>query len=168
MAFQLTSENEQRFATILSRYPQKRAALLPALHLVQEQQGYVSGEAVQFIAERLEIEPVQVYAVITFYTMFNLKPIGKFHLQVCNNISCMLLGSEKLVAHVRERLGVGLKQTTPDGQFTLSTVECLGSCGTAPVMQVNQRPYDENLDIEKLDRIIDELRSSLPVWAAKG
>lgn len=160
MAFEFTAENQIEFERILSRYPQKRAALLPTLYLVQKQQGYVCKDAIGFIAEKLGIEPVQVYAVITFYTMFNLKPVGRFHLQLCNNISCMLLGSEKLLAHLRSRLGIGLKETTPDGLFTLSTVECLGSCGTAPVLQVNCDQYSENLGIEELDRLLDELKAS--------
>lgn len=168
MAFDFTPENRKEFERILSHYPQKRAALLPTLYLVQKQAGHVCRDAILFVAKQLDLEPVQVYGVITFYTMFYLEPIGRFHLQLCNNVSCMLLGSEKLLEHLKTRLGIQPRHTTPDGLFTLSTVECLGSCGTAPVLQVNNDPFHENLDIEKLDRLLDELRSSVVSGTAQG
>ncbi|MEW6363823.1 MAG: NADH-quinone oxidoreductase subunit NuoE [Acidobacteriota bacterium] len=156
---QFTAENQREFDRILGRYPQKRAALLPTLYLVQKQEGHITKEAIRWIAALLGVEPVEVYAVITFYTMFRLKPAGRFHLQLCTNVSCMLLGGERLLEHLKNRLGIKPGETTPDGHFTLSTVECLGSCGTAPVIQVNQEAYNEGLDIEKLDRLIEELRA---------
>ena len=158
---QLSPENQAEFEKILARYPVKRAALLPTLYLVQKQEGFISMEAIQFIAEQLGLQPVEVYAVITFYTMFRLKPGGRYNLQLCNNVSCMLLGSEQLLAYVKQKLGIKVGETTPDGLFTLSVVECLGSCGTAPVLQVNMDSYVENLDKDKMDRLLDELKSSL-------
>jgi len=160
-AVEFTPENRGEFEKILARYPQKRAALLPTLYLMQKQEGFISMEAIRYLAGLLEIEPVEIYGVITFYTMLHLEPVGRFHLQVCNNVSCQLMGSEKLLAHIKQRLGIGVGEKTPDGLFSLSVVECLGSCGTAPVIQVNLDPYWENLDLEKLDRLLDELKSSI-------
>lgn len=160
-AVEFTPENRVEFEKILGRYPQKRAALLPTLYLMQKQEGFISMEAIRYLAGLLEMEPVEIYGVITFYTMLHLEPVGRFHLQVCNNVSCQLMGSEKLLAHIKQRLGIGVGEKTPDGLFSLSVVECLGSCGTAPVIQVNLEPYWENLDLEKLDRLLDELKSSI-------
>ena len=151
------SENARReFEILLSRYPDKEAAILPALHLAQREFGYVSDEAIVYVAGLLGFTPARIEGVATFYTMYNRKAVGKYHVQVCRNISCSLLGAEHLIAHVSQKLGIKPGETTPDGKFTLSTAECLGSCGTAPVMQVND-DYHENLTEEKIDALLDRL-----------
>jgi len=146
----------KEFARLLSRYPDKEAVILPALYLAQRELGYVSDEAIVYIAQLLGTSPARIEGVATFYTMFNRKPVGKYHVQICRNISCSLLGAEHLIAHVSAKLGVKPGETTADGKFTLTKVECLGSCGTAPVMQVND-DYYENLTEASVDAILDKL-----------
>ncbi|PWB68158.1 MAG: NADH-quinone oxidoreductase subunit NuoE [Deltaproteobacteria bacterium] len=141
---------------IRSRYPDREAAILPALHLAQREFGYVSDEAIVYLADLLGFAPARIEGVATFYTMYNRKPVGKYHVQICRNISCSLLGAEHLIEHVSKKLGVRPGETTPDGKFTLTAVECLGSCGTAPVMQVND-DYHESLTEEKIDALLDRL-----------
>jgi NADH-quinone oxidoreductase E subunit len=153
----LLEENKVRLDSIIMQYPQKQAALLPALHLIQEREGYISEEAMQYIADYLGIPFGHVLGVVTFYTMFYDKPMGRHHIQVCTNISCQLLGAESILDHIGKRCGIKPGQTTDDGKFTLSEVECLGSCGTAPMMQVND-DYHENLTAERVDSIIDSLK----------
>lgn len=149
-------ENKPRFTQLLTRYPNKMAALLPTLWLVQEQEGFISEAAMEYVASLLDISPAHVYGVVTFYTMFNSRPIGKYHIQVCGTLSCALNGSEVLLDRLKSRLGIGLNETTKDGRFTLSSVECLASCGTAPAIMINEKYY-ENLNPEKLDAILKEL-----------
>jgi len=144
------------FERLLTRYPDRKAVILPALHLAQKEFGYVSDEAIVYIAGLVGPSPAEIEGVATFYTMFNRKPVGKYHVQICRNISCSLLGAEHLIEHVSKKLGVRPGETTPDGKFTLAKVECLGSCGTAPVMQVNDE-YHEHLTVESIDRILDQL-----------
>ena len=144
------------FERLLTRYPDRKAVILPALHLAQKEFGYVSDEAIVYIAGLVGTSPSEIEGVATFYTMYNRKPVGKYHVQICRNISCSLLGAEHLIEHVSKKLGVRPGETTPDGKFTLAKVECLGSCGTAPVMQVNDE-YHENLTVESIDRILDNL-----------
>jgi len=153
----LQEEKRARLDTIIKRYPEKRAALLPALHLVQEQEGYISKEAMQYIADYLEVPFGHVLGVVTFYSMFYDKPIGRNHIQVCTNVSCQLLDSGTIVDHIGTYCGIKPGETSKDGKVTLSEVECLGSCGTAPMMQIND-DYHENLTIKKLDRILDSLK----------
>lgn len=141
---------------LLTRYPNREAAILPTLYLAQREFGHLSDEAILYVAELLGFTPARIYGVATFYTMYNKKPVGKYHLQVCRNLSCSLMGAEHLIEHVARKIGVKPGETTPDGRFTLSTVECLGSCGTAPVMQVND-DYYENLTEESIDAILDGL-----------
>ena len=143
---------------LLSRYPVKRSALLPLLYIAQQEEGYVSEPAMKEIAKILGLTPPQVYETVTFYTMFHLKPIGKFHLQVCRSLMCALVGSDDLVGWIHRRLGISPGQTTNDKMFTLSVVECLGSCGTGPMMQVND-DYYEQLNEEKVGRIFDDLKT---------
>lgn len=142
---------------ITKRYPDRRSAIMPALYIAQEKYGYLSKEAMEEVAAILDIPPVQVYEVATFYTMYNKEPVGRFHIQVCTNVSCLLLGAENLLELLKEKLGIDKGETTKDGLFTLSTVECLGSCGTAPVMQINETYY-ENLTEEKVEEILSKLR----------
>lgn len=157
MSFEFTIENKRRFDGYLKRYPEKRAALLPALWLVQEQQGWVGPESMEYLAGLLDITPAYVYETVTFYTMYNLKPVGRHHIQVCNSICCCLRGSEDVVHYLKKKLGVDIGESTEDMRFHLSTVECLGSCGTAPMMQVND-DYHEDLTEEKIDRILEKLK----------
>lgn len=153
-AFSDTARRE--LEAILSRYPDKEAAILPALYLAQREFGYLSDEAIVYVAGLLGFTPARIEGVATFYTMFNRKPVGKYHLQICRNISCSLLGAEHLIEHVSKKLGIRPGKTTPDGKFTLSEVECLGSCGTAPVLQLND-DYHEDLTEEKIDALLDRL-----------
>jgi len=156
VSFAFSDAGKREFERLLTRYPDKDAVILPALHLAQKEQGYVSDEAIVHIASQLGTSPARIEGVATFYTMYNRKPVGKYHVQVCRNISCSLLGAEHLIAHVSRKLGVKPGETTPDGKFTLTKVECLGSCGTAPVMQVND-DYHENLNEARIDAILDSL-----------
>jgi len=134
---QLTRENEARFGEILKRYPVKRSALLPTLHLVQEQEGWISGEAIEHVAGLLDLSPAQVHDTASFYTMFRLRPEGKTLIEVCTTLSCALGGAEELLAHTCRRLGIKPGETTPDGKFTVKGVECLAACGGAPAVQVD-------------------------------
>lgn len=142
---------------ILSRYPVRRSALLPLLYLAQQEEGFVSEAAMKEIASILRLTPPQVYETVTFYTMFNLKPIGKFHIQVCKSLMCALVGSDTLIGWLEVKLGIKPDNTTKDGLFTLSKVECLAACGTGPMMQVND-DYYERLTEEKVDRILADLK----------
>ena len=152
----LLSKFQTEVEEILSHYPVKRSALLPLLNLAQREDGFVSESAMRDIAKVLDLTPPQVFETVTFYTMFNLKPIGKFHLQVCKSLMCALVGSDDVVRWIKTKLGIAPGHTTQDNNFTLSVVECLGSCGTGPMMQVNDDFY-EQLTEEKLGRILDDL-----------
>lgn len=156
MSVSFSDAARAEFERLLSRYPDKEAVILPALHLAQREFGYVSDEAIVYIAGLLGVSPARINGVATFYTMYNRKPVGKYHVQICRNIACSLLGAEHLIEHVSRKLGVKPGETTPDGKFTLSLVECLGSCGTAPVMQVND-DYHENLTEASIDAVLDAL-----------
>lgn len=151
-----TEENEKKFRDLVERYPDKEALILPALYLVQEQEGHVSGEVMEYLAERTGVSVVHVKETATFYTMYNKSPVGKYHIQLCNNIACMLRGSEEIIEHLKKKYEVKVGETTKDGFFTLSTVECLGACGGAPVVQIND-DYHENMTSDKLDEILDKL-----------
>ena len=142
---------------IISRYPVRRSALLPLLNLAQRDQGYVSEAAMKEIAGILKLTPPQVYEVVTFYTMLSLKRLGTFHLQVCKSLMCALVASDDLIQWLGTKLGIKPGETTPDGMFTLSVVECLGSCATGPMMQISD-DYYERLTEEKVDRILADLR----------
>ena len=148
---------KKRFETILTRYPNKEAALLPTLHLAQEVWGWISPEAVHYVGSLLDLSPATVFGVVSFYNMYNQKPVGKYHLQVCTNLSCMVNQAYDIYDHLCEKLGVHPGQTTSDGQYTVTEVECLGSCGTAPVVQVNN-DYHENMDVSKMDKLLTELK----------
>jgi NADH-quinone oxidoreductase subunit E len=157
MAFALSAERERELQEIVARYPNKMAACIPVLHLCQDaNQNWVSDDVVAFVAKRLELSPAHVKGVVTFYTLFNQKPVGKHQVWVCQTLSCALRGAGEIIAHCEKRLGCHLGQTTKDGRITLRTAECLASCGTAPVMQVDKRYY-ENLTLAEVDRILDGL-----------
>lgn len=147
---------------IIKRYPEGRqkSALLPVLHLAQaEFGGWLSPETMDYVADILKLKPIEVYEVASFYTMYNLRPVGKCLLEVCRTGPCMLRGADDIVEYLEEKLGIKDGETTPDGMFTLKTVECLASCGTAPMMQVGQH-YIENLTSEKLDGILENLQNA--------
>ena len=144
---------------IIKRYPEgkQKSALLPVLHLAQaEFDGWLSNETMDYVAGLLMIKPIEVYEVATFYSMYNLKPVGKCLLEVCQTGPCWLRGSDDIVAHLESRLKIKVGETTPDGMFTLKTVECLGSCGTAPMLQCGSK-YHENLTTDKVDAILEDL-----------
>lgn len=149
-------ETEAKIDALIAKYPRKRSAMLPMIHLAQLEQGRVSEEAINYIAERLDLQPIEVYEVVTFYSMYFMEDIGKYHLQVCRTLSCMLCGAQELTAHLEKKLGIKPGQVTADGRFRLSEVECLGSCTTAPVLQINF-DYYENLTPEKVDEILEAL-----------
>lgn len=146
----------QRIAEVVARYPRKEAALLPVLHLVQREVGSISLEEEKFIAGILDIKPMKVREVATFYTMILRQALGKYHIQVCSNLSCTLLGVGSIIDYLKEKLGIGIGETTLDRKFSLSTVECLGACEQAPCLMVNF-DYHGNLDKEKIDRILASL-----------
>ena len=145
-----------KFDHILTRYPTKEAALLPTLHLAQEVWGWISPETVHTIAALLDLSPAQVFGVVSFYNMYNQKPVGSYHLQVCTNLSCMVNRAYDIYEGLCEKLHVRPGETTSDGRFTVVEVECLGSCGTAPVVQVNN-DYHENMDVKKMDELLKRL-----------
>ena len=153
----LLEKYQDEIEQIISHYPVRRSALLPLLNLAQREEGYVSETAMKEIARILRLTPPQVYEVVTFYTLLSLKPIGKFHVQVCRSLMCALVGSDTLLGWLQTRLGIRPGETTPDRLFTLSTVECLASCGTGPMMQIND-DYYERLTEEKVDRILADLK----------
>jgi len=153
----LSPEARRKITALRAEYETNRSAIIPALHVAQQDQGWLSVETQAEVAELLELTPQAVREVVTFYTMFQQKPVGRHHLQVCRNVACWLQGSHRLQKQIEERLGIQEGETTPDGRFTLISVECLGSCGTAPVLMVNDR-YHENLSPEALDRLLEELR----------
>jgi NADH-quinone oxidoreductase subunit E len=143
------------------RYPNKVALLLPALHAAQDELTWLPPQAMEEIGEYIGIHPAQVKEVASFYTMYNLKPVGKYHLKVCTNVACCLRGAYDVVGHAEKKLGIKCGQTTPDKQFTLVEEECLGACGTAPAMMLNN-DYVEKLDVKKMDRILGELAQGRP------
>jgi NADH-quinone oxidoreductase E subunit len=141
----------------VARYPVARSAVLPLLWLAQNHWGWVPPAALQLVARTLDLPAPEVFGIATFYTMFNLKPVGRHHLQVCMTLSCSLMGSDRLFKHLERKLGVGHGETTPDGRFTLRKVECLAACGYGPCMQVNL-DYHENLDEAKADALLENLK----------
>ncbi len=146
----------------MRKYPpeRKRSALLFALRRVQEQNGgWLSVELMDAVADFLELPKIAVYEVATFYSMYDLKPVGRHKIDVCNNISCMLNDSEKIIEHLEQRLGIGVGETSADGLFTLNEVECLAACVHAPVLQLDDTVYYENMSLEKVDALIDEIRA---------
>src|SRR3989442_8515720 len=147
---------EREIDSHLTKYPIMRSAILPLMLIVKRERGYLDPPGVAYLAKRLKLRITDIWEVATFYSMIHTKPIGKYHIQVCKTLSCKLLGSNKITQLCAEKLGIKVGETTPDGRFSLSEVECLGSCGTAPMFQVNF-DYHENLTPEKVDHILDSL-----------
>ena len=156
MAKVLSNKFHEAMKKLEPRYPSKVALLLPALHAAQDELGWLPPEAMEEIGEYIGIHPAQVKEVASFYTMYNLKPVGKYHIKVCTNVACCLRGAYDVVEHCEKKLGIKVGQTTPDKKFTLHEEECLGACGTAPAMMLNN-DYVENLDIRKMDEILGKL-----------
>jgi NADH-quinone oxidoreductase E subunit len=157
MALEFSPEAYKKFEETVGRYPKKEAAMLPVLYLAQEEFGYLSPEAIEYVARLMGQSPAQVSGVVSFYTMLYMKPIGRYHIQVCRTLPCVLRGAERLTSFLEKALGIKVGQTTEDGRFTLSEVECLASCGTAPMMQIND-DYHENLTDEKTAEILGSLK----------
>ncbi|GAB3757474.1 NADH-quinone oxidoreductase subunit NuoE [Spirosoma pomorum] len=155
---QFTPDRLTKAQEIIARYPEGRqkSALLPLLHLLQEQEGWTSPEGMDYVARMLYIQPIEVYEVATFYTMYHLDPVGKHVIEYCRTGPCCLMGGEDVLAHLKQRLGIETGQTTVDGQFTLKEVECLAACGMGPVFQIREKYY-MHLTNERVDEIIDEL-----------
>ena len=156
-AVQFSPEAMKEFEAIVARYPKKEAAMLPVLYLAQREFGYIGDAAIDYVARLMEQTPARVRGVVSFYTMFYTQPIGRHHIQVCRTLPCALGGAEKVTAFLTQKLGIKPGQTTADGRFTLSEVECLASCGTAPMMQIND-DYYENLTETKIDEILAGLK----------
>ena len=156
MTEMLSQENLKKLEHFKKQFPTTKCLTLPVLWMIQEQHGWISEEAMRYAAELLNQPIGHIYGVVTFYTMFNAKPVGKHHLQVCTNVSCMLRGADELTEHLCKRLKIGPGETTPDRNFTITQVECLGSCGTAPMMQVNNDRYYENLSIAQVDELLEQ------------
>ncbi len=148
MDFKFTDENLKRIEEVLKKYPEKKAAVMPVLWIAQEQNGWISGEVMKEVAALLDMTPEDVLGVVSFYTMYHQKPMGKYHIQVCTNVSCMLKGANQIYDHVKKKLGLSNMEVSEDMQFSVEEVECMGSCGTAPMIAVNE-DYFENLDMDQ-------------------
>lgn len=161
MKIEFSPDKLKEVAAIISRYPEgkHKSALIPVLHMAQEEfGGWLDVPVMDYVAAVLKIEPVEVYEVASFYSMYNLSPVGKYMFEVCQTGPCMLNGSDDIIAYIKQKLNIGVGETTADGMFTLKTVECLGACGYAPMMQLGKH-YREHLTKEKVDLIIEECRA---------
>ena len=152
-----SDEFEQRFAEMVGHYPTKRSVLVPTLLYAQDEVGFISDQVVAELAHRLDLTELDVRNVISYYSMLTTKPRGKYDVQVCTNIACLLRGGEELYEHCKKKLGIGHKGTTADGLFSLEEVECIGACSWAPAVQVNY-DFHENLTTEKMDKVLDEYK----------
>lgn len=157
MSFEFTEENLKKIETARKKYPTALAAVMDTVYIAQEQNGYLSSEAMAEIADVLGIDKVNVLSVVTFYTMYHTKPMGKYHVQVCTNVSCMLRGGYKIWDQVKTKLGLDHMQVSTDGKYSLEEVECMGACGYAPMLAINEDFY-ENLTKEKVEEILDVLK----------
>lgn len=157
----LSPRAEARLKEIAARYPNSRSAVMPALYIAQEELGHITPEAVEWVSQRLGIPPVQVMEVATFYTMYYKKPVGRYHVQVCRTLSCALRGAKQLTERLYERFGVAPNEVTAEGMWSYEEVECLGSCGSAPMCEINDH-YFENLTPQKLDELLDRIEKELP------
>jgi NADH-quinone oxidoreductase E subunit len=157
MATEFSPEKLARVSELVSRYPRKEGAVVPVLYMAQEEFGHLGQEAIEYVAELMEIPVARLYGIVTFYTMLNIKPVGRYHIQVCRTLPCALSGSEKISDLLGKKLGIEVGETTADGKFTLTEVECLASCGTGPMMQIND-DYYENLSEERINEILGILK----------
>jgi NADH-quinone oxidoreductase subunit E len=154
-----STDDLNKVQEIVARYPQgkHKSALIPVLHMAQDQFGWLSAPTMDYVAGLLRLEPIEVYEVATFYSMFNLKPVGKHLLEVCQTGPCMVSGADDIIGYIQQKLGIKAGETTPDGLFTLKPVECLGACGYAPMLQLGQT-YREHLTEQKVDELIEQCR----------
>jgi len=152
-----SKETEDKFKHLASIYPRKRSALIPMLLLAQKEDGYIKPETIEYVGRYLDVNASEVDSIMSFYTLLRRQPAGKYHIMICTNLSCLLQGSDEIEACVKRKLGIGLGEVTPDGLFSAIEFECLASCTTAPVIQINGEFY-ENLDVRKTEEILDELR----------
>lgn len=162
---QFSEEKLKKVEEIIARYPEgkSKSALLPILHIAQDEfGGWLSAATMDYVASILKLEPIEVYEVATFYSMYNLKPVGKYLFEVCETGPCMLNGSDQIISYIKEKLGIGVGEITSDGLFSIKTVECLGACGYAPMMQLGKH-FREHLTKEKVDLIIDECRKNAAI-----
>jgi NADH-quinone oxidoreductase subunit E len=157
MSFAFSEKNEQKFQELLTKYPKKDSLMLPALWMIQHQESWISLQAMEYLAQRLDTSAMHVYSVASFYTMFHLEPVGKYNIQVCKTLSCMLRGSEDIKKHIENRLGIKAGESTKDMKFTITEVECLGSCGTAPCVCIND-DYIQNTTPQMIDEVLDGLK----------
>ena len=159
--FRYTPDNQAKFNELVTHYPsdQRKSAIIYALFLVQQQQGYISGTSMRFVAEQIGCTPADVEDVVSYYTMFYTKPVGKYVINVCRTLSCALLGAEQVTEEIGEQLGIHPGQTTADGMFTLMEVECLGACDRAPVLMINDDDWQERLAPEQVREFLEGLRS---------
>jgi NADH-quinone oxidoreductase subunit E len=153
----LNEENQKKVEELKKRYPTSQALVLPVLWMVQEQEGYISEDSMKYVAALLHISFGHILGVVSFYTMLQKNRIGKHHIEVCTNVSCMLRGSGKILEHIEQRLGITVGETSSDKKWTLSEAECMGSCGTAPMLAIGDEYY-ENLTLDKIDKLIDRLK----------
>jgi len=159
MEFKFTPENIERINKEILKYPVKKSAVMAALYFAQEQNGFISNEVIEEVASLLEMTTEEVLGVVTFYTMYYQKPMGKYHIQVCTNVSCMLRGGYEIWNQVKEKLGIDNMEVTQDGKFSIEEVECMGSCGTAPMLAINE-DYFENLSKDKVEEIINSIKNA--------
>ncbi len=160
-AVEFGPELETKVAEIISRYPKKKSAIMPALYMAQEHIGWLTDAAIEWVAEKVEESPAHVRSVATFYTMYYKKPVGQYHLQICRTLSCMLCGARDLTAYIKDRLTVDAQVITEDGLWSFEEVECLGSCGSAPMIQIND-VFFENLSVESLGSLMDKIAKEKP------
>jgi len=157
MKIEFSQAELQKIEEIKKRYPEQKAAIMPVMWMAQKKFGWISDEVKQYIAELLDLSYAHVHGVASFYTMYFKKPMGKYHVQVCTNVSCMLLGGEEIYIHLCEKLGIKHLETTPDGKFSIEEVECMGACGGAPMIAINE-DYYENMDINKVEQLLESLK----------
>jgi NADH-quinone oxidoreductase E subunit len=157
MNIEFSPEEIQKIEEIKSHYPEQKAAIMPVMWMAQKKFGWISDEVKQYIAELLNLSYAHVHGVASFYTMYFKKPMGKYHIQVCTNVSCMLLGGEEIYMHLCNKFGIKNMEVTEDGRFSIEEVECMGACGGAPMIAINEEYY-ENIDIKKVDEIINSLK----------
>ena len=157
----ISEQAAERVRKLAARYPKKKSAVMPALYIAQEELGCLTDEAYVWVAEQLELSPAHVRSVATFYTMYYKKPVGRYHIQICRTLSCMLCGARDLSEHIKNRLGVKPHEITTDGMWSYEEVECLGSCGTAPMIEIND-VYFENLTPETLDSLMNRIEAERP------
>jgi NADH-quinone oxidoreductase subunit E len=157
MSLEFSDSAKKEIDKLMGRYPTRQAALLPALYLAQREFGFISDEVVAYLSKTMELPKSRIFGVATFYTMFNKKPVGKYFIQVCGNISCAMLGADSLFDYLSQKLGIKEGETSKDGRFTLCKVECLGACGEAPMMQINDNYYG-SLTKDKVNQILEGLK----------